>query len=102
MSHWRWRLWIQADLPPIEQVAIEPQPKPRPPRFRPHVAKAYPKPFVPRGALHTAITRCWECGDEHAYWERREWNGTHSQCPKCGSEINCYPQETFEWRNRQT
>ncbi len=99
MSHWRWRLWIQAEHPPVEEVAIDPPPKPLPKRFRPHVAKAY-KPFTPRGAVCTAITRCWDCGNEHAYWERREWNGTHSQCPKCGSEINVYPEERIELRAR--
>ncbi len=100
MSHWRWRLWIQAEHPPIELVAIDPPPKPRPPRFRPHVAHAY-KPFVPPGAVNTTVVGCWTCGDQHALWERREWNGSHSQCPKCGSDIVIYAKETFEWRNRQ-
>jgi len=102
MSHWRWRLWIQANEPPVELVAIDPAPKPLPPRFRPHVEATYKRHRwrPPIGAVSTTVVGCWTCGDQHASWERRAWNGSHSACPKCGSDIVTFADERLELRAR--
>lgn len=31
--------------------------------------------------------QCGECRDVHRLRERENWNGTHSECPKCNAEI---------------
>jgi len=33
---------------------------------------------------------CWECRHVHYTYERTDRNGTHSSCPKCGSEITAF------------
>lgn len=35
---------------------------------------------------------CWECRSVHYVHERTDRNGTHSKCPKCGSEITAHSE----------
>lgn len=96
MNHhpfWRWRLWIQANQT-IEEPEPPPKTKPLPKRYRPNVSVSYVKNRIkpPRASFSTLVVRCWECGDEHAAWQRKQWNGSHSQCPKCGSYITAFPR----------
>lgn len=79
--------------------ALDPTPKPRPPRFRPHVDIGWQRNFPrnpPYGALDTRVVACWDCEHQHANWERINWNGSRSKCPRCGSEIVTFAKETFE------
>ncbi len=41
----------------------------------------------PSGARSSAKVRCAECRDIHPLAKRKMWNGTESQCPKCGHNV---------------
>jgi hypothetical protein len=102
MSLWRWRLWVQAPAPPIEFQAVQQKSKPLPSRYRPSLDPVYLRLRVrpPRQAFSTQIVRCWNCRNEHAWWERKHWSGSQSFCPCCNSDITSFADESIELRER--
>ncbi len=39
----------------------------------------------PYGSLRKTLVVCGDCDQRHMLRERLRWNGTHSDCPACGS-----------------
>ena len=46
-----------------------------------------PMHHVSRAAQSTTRVECWVCKDVHMLKERKNFNGSYSDCPKCGDDM---------------
>jgi len=61
--------------------------KPKRKEKNPHVDAAWPGKKAPPGSESKSRVQCSGCKDVHAMSKRKMFNGTFSNCPKCGDDM---------------
>lgn len=82
------------ELPVVDIVPLAQRP-PKRRAGKPHISPEWENAGqpVPAGAEDKTVVECSECKDTHPMHKRVMFNGTRSECPKCGHTVH-----TLSWK----